>query len=340
MTIEMQKKSILVTGGAGFIGSHLAIHLVNQGHRVTVLDNLSGGYIQNLGEPISANFVRGDILDQELLAQLFEKHKFDVVYHLACFATEGLSHYIRSYNYTNNLLGSINLINEAIKHQVSCFVFTSSMAVYGENQVPFHEALQPAPEDPYGIAKAAVERDLLVAHRMFGLPYIIFRPHSVIGPHQNLNDPYRNVAGIFMSQCMRGLPMSIFGDGEQVRAFSYVGDMVPLIAESFTNPAAYQQIFNIGGETPITINRLSELVAAALGVPHSVVHTQPRYEVKVAYSGHDRLWEVFGRRPLTPLEDGIQRMADWAKRRGLGLRKKFANIEIERGLPSFWKELQ
>ena len=332
--------TILCTGSAGFIGSHLATHLIDQGHRVVVIDDLSGGYLSNVDS--RADFYPVSICDYVQVERLFERYKFDRVYHLACFAAEGLSHFIRRYNYENNLLGSINLINAAIKYEVKCFVFTSSMAVYGTNQVPFLESMIPAPEDPYGIAKHAVERDLKVAHDMFGLDYIIFRPHSVVGPRQNIADPYRNVAGIFCNQLLRGLPMTIFGDGEQMRAFSYVGDMVPIIASAPEYKDALGKTFNIGGETPITINELATQVAVALGTERNVIHLEPRHEVKIAYSDHTALWSVFGRRSLTSIPEGLQKMADWAKERGAMEPSSFPSengIEIEKNLPSFWRNL-
>jgi UDP-glucose 4-epimerase len=191
----------LVTGGAGFIGSHVARRCLELGHEVVVLDDLSGGFRDQV--PAQAIFVHGSVIDVTLVQQLFETHRFDYVYHLAAYAAEGLSHFIRRFNYTNNLIGSVNLINEAVKHDVRCFVFTSSIAVYGANQLPMTENLPPQPEDPYGIAKYAVELDLRAAHEMFGLDYIIFRPHNVYGENQNIGDRYRNVIGIFMNQIMQ-----------------------------------------------------------------------------------------------------------------------------------------
>ena len=213
----------LVTGGAGFIGSHLSRELVKLGHTVVILDDLSGGFEKNV--PEGAIFIQGSILDQALLEEVFDQYKFNYIYHLAAYAAEGLSHHIRKFNYNNNLIGSINLINLAVNHKVDCFVFASSIAVYGAIAPPMAEDDIPKPEDPYAIAKYAVEMDLKAAHEMFGLNYIIFRPHNVYGEFQNLADPYRNVIGIFINQALQGKPLSIFGDGQQTRAFSYIGDI-------------------------------------------------------------------------------------------------------------------
>jgi UDP-glucose 4-epimerase len=191
----------LITGGAGFIGSHVTRHCLRLGHEAIVLDDLSGGFRDNV--PGGAVFVEGSVTDEKLLAELFELYRFDYVYHLAAYAAEGLSHFIRRFNYSNNLLGSVNLINESVRHKVRCFVFTSSIAVYGAGQLPMREDQVPKPEDPYGIAKYSVELDLRAAHEMFGLNYVVFRPHNVYGEHQNIGDAYRNVIGIFMNQAMK-----------------------------------------------------------------------------------------------------------------------------------------
>src|ERR1039458_5721351 len=188
---------ILVTGAAGFIGSHVSRHLLQAGHEVVGLDDLSGGFQDHI--PTGVKFVRGSINDGELANHLFRQHRFEYVFHLAAYAAEGLSHFIRNFNYTNNLLGSVNLINASVNSgSVKCFVFTSSIAVYGRNQLPMTEDTIPRPEDPYGVSKYAVELDLAAAFEQFGLPHVIFRPHNVYGEHQNFGDPYRNVLGIFM----------------------------------------------------------------------------------------------------------------------------------------------
>src|SRR6185295_6127951 len=163
----------LVTGAAGFIGSHVVDHCLRLGHRVVALDDLSGGFADNV--PEGATFVKGSILDHELINTLFAEHGFDYVFHLAAYAAEGLSHFIRRFNYNNNLIGSVNLINAAARHGCRCFVFASSIAVYGAGQVPMTEDMRPEPEDPYGISKYAVEMDLAAAKRLFGTDYIVFR---------------------------------------------------------------------------------------------------------------------------------------------------------------------
>lgn len=255
---------ILVTGAAGFIGSHVCRHLLAAHHHVVGLDDLSGGFKDYV--PAGVNFVEGSITDAALIKELFAEHQFEFVFHLAAYAAEGLSHFIKHFNYTNNLLGSVNLINASVNHNVKCFVFTSSIAVYGRNQVPMTEDAVPQPEDPYGIAKYAVELDLREAHEMFGLNYVIFRPHNVYGEFQNIGDRYRNVIGIFMNQILQSQPMTVFGDGSQTRAFSYIDDVAPVIAASIERSQSHNEIFNVGADKPYSVNELAGVVARAMGV--------------------------------------------------------------------------
>ncbi len=324
----------LVTGGAGFIGSHVAKHCLNLGHQVVVLDDLSGGFRDHV--PEGALFVQGSITDVALLRKLFSEYAFDHVYHLAAYAAEGLSHFIRRFNYTNNVVGSINLINEAIEHQVKCFVFTSSIAVYGAGQVPMTEDMVPQPEDPYGIAKYAVELDLRAAHEMFGLNSVVFRPHNVYGEHQNIGDRYRNVIGIFMNQIMQNQPLTVFGGGEQTRAFSYIDDVAPHIAQCVEIPASFNQVINIGADTPYSVNHLARVVGRAFGADPDVKHLAPRNEVVHAYSSHEKARRIFGDSEPVTLEDGIDRMAAWARRVGARESSVFGEIEVERNLPPSW----
>jgi UDP-glucose 4-epimerase len=326
---------ILVTGGAGFIGSHVAEALVQRGHEVISLDDLSGGFVDNIVEGVE--FIEGNINDVALVNRLFEQQRFDYVYHLAAYAAEGLSHFIKRYNYNNNLIGSVNLINASVNSGVNCFVFTSSIAVYGASpELPMTEETRPYPEDPYGIAKLAVEMELKVSHEMFGLDYVIFRPHNVYGERQNIGDKYRNVVGIFMNQILQGKPMTIFGDGSQTRAFSYIGDAAPIMAEAIELPAARNQIFNIGADEPYSVNDLAQSIARAMGVEPNIAHVPARNEVVNAYSSHAKIERVFGQRQLTSLDDGLARMAAWVKQHGARASKEFEGIEVLKNFPKAW----
>jgi len=326
----------LVTGGAGFIGAHVVNALIGSGHRVVVVDDLSGGFRDNVHP--AAVFMEGSVSDHALLERLFNEHDFDYVYHLAAYAAEGLSHFIRRFNYTSNLIGSVNVINESVKHKVKCFVFTSSIAVYGALPPPMREDMAPTPKDPYGIAKLAVEQDLRAAHDMFGLNYIIFRPHNVYGEYQNIGDRYRNVVGIFMNQIMQHKPLTVFGDGLQTRAFSYIGDVAPVIAGSVTKPEAYNRTFNVGADTDYTVKELAEMTMKAMGAKGSIRFLPPRDEVRHAQADHERARTCFGAGVVTSLESGLARMASWARRAGIRKSRRFEAIEISHNLPPIWTE--
>lgn len=326
----------LVTGGAGFIGSHVAEHLLNAGHKVVVLDDLSGGAATNV--PSAALLLTGSITDADLVDRICRSFEIDVIYHLAAYAAEGLSHFIRRFNYENNVIGSVNLINAAINHNVKRFVFTSSIAVYGAQAPPFDESMQPQPMDPYGVAKWSIEQDLEIAHRTHDLQYTIFRPHNVFGERQNLGDRYRNVVGIFMNQCMKEYPMSIFGDGTQRRAFTHVDNVAPWIASCWDTPATANKTYNIGGDVDWSVNDLAAVVAREMGVPGHVVYLPHRHEAHVARSSHFPLIRDMGYKLTVSTEDGIRRMAAWAKDMGPATPSSFGKIEIERNLPPSWKD--
>lgn len=332
-------KNIIVTGAAGFIGSHVCDHLIKANYNVIALDDLSGGFKDNVNP--KAKFVEGSINDIDLVNELFDKYRFDYVYHLAAYAAEGLSHFIRRFNYTNNLLGSINLINAAVNAgSVRCFVFTSSIAVYGANQLPMKEEMIPQPEDPYGIAKLAVEQDLKSALDMFGLNHIIFRPHNVYGERQNIGDPYRNVVGIFMNQILQDKKLTLFGDGMQTRAFSHIDDVAPIIAKSIERSEAYNQVFNIGADQAYTVKKLASIICEAFEVEEKIEYLEVRNEVVHAYSNHDKAQQYFGDMIKNiPLKSGIEKMVSHAKNKGSRKGKKFENIEINKNMPPVWRKL-
>lgn len=327
----------LVTGGAGFMGSHVCDELLHAGHSVVAIDDLSGGFLENV--PTGVDFRQMSITDHEQLDELFREEQFDHVFHLAAYAAEGLSHFIRRYNYTNNLIGSANLINCSVRSNVSSFIFTSSIAVYGDpSELPVTEKVTPLPEDPYGIAKLAVEYDLAAAHELFGLPFVVFRPHNVYGERQNIGDRYRNVVGIFMNQILKGEPLTVFGDGEQSRAFTHISDVAPIIAKAPWVEGAANQVFNLGADEPYTVNVLAQRIQEAMKAPGvELRHLPARSEVQHVYADHSRLREVFEWAPSIDLDEGLRRMAAWVHEHGARATSKFTAIEVEEGLPPSWR---
>jgi UDP-glucose 4-epimerase len=326
---------VLVTGAAGFIGSHVADHCLRLGMEVTATDDLSGGFLRNV--PPAARWARGDLRDPAFVRSLWDAGDFDHVYHLAAYAAEGLSHFVRRYNYQTNLIASVNLLNEAVNRGVRTFVFTSSIAVYGAGSTPMTEDAVPRPEDPYGVSKYAFELDLRAAHDMFGIDHVVFRPHNVYGERQNISDRYRNVIGIFMNQALRGEPMTVFGDGRQTRAFSHVDDVAPLIARAPLVPAALNEVFNIGSDTPCSVLELAEEVARAMGRPASITRLPARLEVVHALADHSKARRVFAPPPAVGLPGGLDRMAAWVRGMGPSVPVSFEGIEIEKNLPPSWR---
>ncbi|ORT59195.1 NAD-dependent epimerase/dehydratase family protein [Streptomyces sp. CB03238] len=305
----------LVTGGAGFIGSHLAASLIERGDDVVVLDNLDGGKTENV--PAGATLVVGSVADQAAVTELFASYRFDGVYHLAAFAAEGISHAVKHHNYSVNLLGSINLINASLAAKVQFFGFASSVAVYGHGHVPMREDEQPTPADSYGNAKLAVERELAVTMHLQGLPYFAMRMHNVYGERQNMGDPYRNAVAIFLNQIMRGEPISVYGDGSQIRAFTYAPDIVGTFLAAADQPSAWGQVFNVGSSQTTTVLEMAHAVRTAMGVPdHPIIHLAARDEVHAAYTDNTLARTMLGDWADTPLTQGLRHTAGWAREHG------------------------
>jgi UDP-glucose 4-epimerase len=334
--VSASGRRALVTGAAGFIGSHVGDSCLELGMEVVATDDLSGGFVENV--PQGARWVEGDLRDADFVASLWGDGRFDYVYHLGAYAAEGLSHFIRAYNYRTNLEASVNLINQAVLGDCERFVFTSSIAVYGAGQVPMTEDQTPEPEDPYGISKYAVELDLRAAHEMFGLDYSVFRPHNVYGERQNIADRYRNVIGIFMNNVLQDKAMPVFGDGKQTRAFSHIVDVAPIIARAPLVEASRNEVYNIGADQPYTILELADEIAGAFEVEPVLEHLPARNEVVHAFSDHTKVRRDFDPPEPLDLRTGIRRMADWVREHGARDPIEFVGeIEIERNLPPSWR---
>jgi UDP-glucose 4-epimerase len=321
--------SHLVTGGAGFIGSHLVTYLLDQGHRVTVLDDLSGGRRENV-DP-RAELVVGSVVHESDVDAVFKGRGIDRVYHFAAFTAEGLSHFTKRLNYDINVRGSINVINAAVRNGAWGIIFASTIGVYGDVASPLREDGPTRPIDSYGLGKLMVEQELDVTRRQFGLNYVAFRLHNVYGENQLLADPYRNAVGIFINQVMRGEPLSVYGTGEQVRAFTYVRDIVPVMAHATQVTDAFGGVFNIGSRRLASLNQLADAVRVAMGVPdHPIAYAPSRDEISTVYPDTSLARRVFGGWPDTELADGLSRTADWALRMGPQSLHTWIDIEVER----------
>jgi len=326
---------VLITGIAGLFGANFSRYLIAKGYNVIGIDNLSGGYLENI--PSGVDFYNIDLLDTHSISNIFKNTRPDYVYHFAAYAAVGLSHFIRNFNYQNNVIASVNLINECLRHNIEKIIFTSSMDVYGSGNPPYFESHVPKPEDPYGIAKLAIEQDLAAAHSQFGLRYSIIRPHNVFGLYQNIWDKYRNVIGIWIRQILEGMPITIYGDGTQVRSFSDIQFcMTPLshLMSEFDG-----EIFNIGADQHITINELSDTLRGAaegLGYSASTIHMEKRKEVHTAFCDHSKAKGYLEFEDKTNLTDLMTRMLKWARiqpKREV----KMLNYEIDSGMYAYWR---
>ena len=331
-------KSILITGVAGLVGSRMADWIIENKpeYEVVGIDNLFGGYIENVNN--SVVFYKRELATDDI-SDIFDKHQPVYVYHCAAYAAEGLSPFMRKFNYSNNVLSTVNIINECIKHDVKRLVYTSSMSVYGHGQMDgtrFDEDDTPCPIDPYGISKYACEMDIKVAGEQHGLDWCIIRPHNIYGIKQNIWDKYRNVLGIWMYQTLNGEPMLIYGDGEQTRAFSYIDDNLEPFWKAATIPETSKQIINVGGIVPCTINEACKTLQGITGYD-KVVHMEQRHEVKHAVPTYQKSIDLLGYNQTTLLEDGLRQMWEWAKIQPMRERMKWDNYEITKGIYSYWK---
>jgi len=332
------KKTILITGVAGLLGSRLADWIIkNQpDYQVIGIDDLSGGYKENVNSKVK--FIE--------LNLVFESHRFDVlmkeykpdyVFHFAAYAAEGLSPFIRTYNYDNNLKATALVVNECIKNDVKRLVFTSTLAVYGHGYGGiFNESQIPAPIDPYGVAKYACEMDIQIAGEQHGLDWCIIRPHNVYGVNQNIWDKYRNVLGIWMYQYLNNESMTIFGDGEQTRAFSYIDDNLEPLWKSAVLPEASKQIINLGGIEEISITDACKTLQEVIG-SGEIVYKEARHEVKHSIPTWHKSISILGYEYKTDLTKGLTEMWKWAQSQPK--RKQFVwdSYELDKGIYSFWK---
>ena len=327
---------VLITGVAGLLGSRLADWIIENKPECQVvgLDDLSGGFKRNINPKV--DFWQMNLIDHPI-ENCFEVNKFDYVFHFAAYAAEGLSPFIRCYNYDNNLKSTARIVNECIKHDVKRLVFTSTLAVYGHGYGGiFDEDQQQSPIDPYGVAKYACEMDIQIANEQHGLDYTIIRPHNVYGIKQNIWDKYRNVLGIWMCQHLNGKPMTIFGDGEQTRAFSFIDDSIEPLWNAAVRPEASKQIINLGGIEETSIKEASEILREVIG-EGEIVHLEGRHEVKNSIPTYQKSIDLLGFEYKTSMKEGLTQMWEWAKKQPMRDRFVWPEYEIEKGIYSFWK---
>jgi len=331
-------KTILITGVGGLLGSRLADWIIdNTEHKVIGVDDFSGGYLENVNPRV--NLYSYDLKELKYVDLMFKENKIDIVYHMAAYAAEGLSPFMRKHNYENNLIASTNLITSSIKYNIERFVFTSSMAVYGDiHTPPFNEELLPTPIDPYGIAKYAVEQDLEVAARQHGLNYTVVRPHNFYGRNQNIWDRYRNVLGIWMYQIMNNMRPTIFGDGEQKRAFSYIDDALEPLWKASQSDKCIGETINLGGIKEYTINDACDVLIKVTGTDLRPVHLEPRHETKYAWSTWEKSVELLDFKHQIDLEEGLTKMWEWAQKAPQHERKEWKDFELDTKIYGFWNK--
>jgi UDP-glucose 4-epimerase len=330
------KQKILITGVAGLLGSRLADWIItNQpDYDVFGIDDLSGGYKENINPKV--HFIQQNINDS--IVNQFETIKPDYVFHFAAYAAEGLSPFIRTFNYDNNLKATAAIVNECIKYDVKRLVFTSTLAVYGHGYGGvFDENQIPKPIDPYGVAKYACEMDIQIAGEQHGLDWCIIRPHNVYGIKQNIWDKYRNVLGIWMYQHLNNEPMTIFGDGTQTRAFSYIDDNLEPLWNSAILPEASKQIINLGGIEEISINNACKTLQEVIG-GGKIIYKEARHEVKHSIPTYQKSIDILGYKYKTNLKEGLNEMWRWAQQQPIRERFIWPSYELDKGIYSFWKK--
>ena len=333
-------KKILITGVAGFLGSHLAEKLSAMNNRVVGVDNMLGGYKDNI--PKNIDFFNYDCCDLTKMNEVMKG--VDVVYHCAATAHEGLSVFSPVEITKNNYMASISVFTAAISNNVKRIIFCSSMARYGEQQTPFTESMESKPIDPYAISKVASEKVLMNLCDLNNIEWVIAVPHNIIGPRQKYDDPFRNVVSIMINRMLQKKAPIIYGDGEQKRCFSYIDDclscMLPMLDQKDLN----RQIINIGpDEEFVTINKIAEICSNITGSNLKPIYKKDRpREVKHASCSADKARKLLNYKTKTDLKNGILKTYEYIKGRGAKPFDYYINIEINNELtPETWtkKEL-
>ena len=337
--------NILITGVAGLVGANFSEYLLlnrkNFGiNKIFGVDNLSGGYIENLNlDDENFVFIKADLSDkdEQILVEEIFHNKIDYIFHFAAYAAEGLSPFIRQFNYTSNIIPTVFLINMGIKYNIRRFIFTSSLATYGDNTTPFYEDMDLKPIDPYGIAKYACELDLKVAYEQHGMEYCILVPHNIYGKYQNIWDPYRNVLGIWMYQATINKPFTIYGDGNQTRAFSYIDDILPCLWKAAILKESKNERINLGGKYHVSLNDAAKLLSSIVDNNNDFIYLEPRYEVKHAWPTFEKSEKILGYEEKTSLKTGLKTMWNWVIKQKIKQRKTWDTYELDKNIYSYWK---
>lgn len=305
---------IFITGIAGFLGSHLADRMISLGHEVVGNDTLIGGYRDNI--PPTATFFEIDCCDHEAMVKAIAGS--DIVYHTAATAHEGLSVFSPNFITKNIFQASVSTISAAIQNKVKRFVYCSSMARYGNQSHPYKESQPPMPVDPYGIAKVAGEDVLKSIAEMNNMEWIIAIPHNIVGPRQKYDDPYRNVLSIMINRVLQGNPPIVYGDGKQVRCFSFIDDCVYCLEKLALDPNIKNDVFNIGpDEEFVTIKRLAEIVCKELNFTGDIIYFPERpKEIKYATCDSTKAREILGYKTSVDFIDGVRQTIEYIKFRG------------------------
>jgi len=329
-------KKILVTGVAGFLGSHLSEKLSQLGYKVVGIDNMLGGYDDNV--PKNIEFHNMDCCDFEKVKTIMKD--VDVVYHCAATAHEGLSVFSPYEITKNNYLASVSIFSAAVNEKVQRIIFCSSMARYGDQKTPFTEKMNPKPVDPYAISKVASEEVLKNLCELNNIEWVIAVPHNIIGPRQKYDDPFRNVVSIMINRMLQGKAPIIYGDGEQTRCFSYIDDCLSCLIPMLDQKNLNKEIVNIGpDEEFVTINKIAEICSNITGENQKPIYKKDRpKEVKHATCSADKARKILNYKTKISLRDGIEKTFEYIKNRGDRPFDYNINIEINNDLtPSTWK---
>jgi len=329
---------IFISGVAGFLGSHIADRMIDSGHQVVGVDNLVGGYLDNVNDSIE--FYQSDCCYLNSMVKFMRG--CDVVVHAACTAYEGLSVFSPNLISQNTYQITSTLLSAAIQNNVKRFVHCSSMARYGEQEViPFTEDMICKPQDPYGIAKYAAELLVKNLSDIHGMEYVIAVPHNIIGSRQKYDDPYRNVASIMINLMLQNRQPIIYGDGEQRRCFSFIEDDIYCLEKCIFDKNVVGQIINIGpDEEFVSINELAQLISEILVFKLEPIYMPGRpQEVKFASCSADKARRLLGYQTKTNLKDGLSDMVEYIRNRGPKKFKYHLDLEILKGnTPKTWSE--